>query len=573
MIEIPSDCFSLTKSCIPQNLVREDIEREARRLHLLVHPEVNEHEDVYDPQSQLLRRPFTDFQQLGSLEEVSFSQVIASTQKPVAVETDESSFSQEIPNAQRLFSPGTEVESPKNQSGGSKFDSPTTEKSQSRSSVNCSASVSPHPQFRAVNEVLNIKTNYSVSADKTSDKNSDDENQLNVSIDAPLFRHRNDGDRVVNVELNVNQETDQEHRVLRSSVQSKKRSSNHNAARTQFNGDDQREEIAFVTGKAIKRNISHVIEEVPAPKSRRVRMSSEDSSSSSSIVEIFQECSQDSQDSDKESIVVFDPLSQDLEKFFCAVESAGPQELYSMTNLDGEPNDQLGERFRITAQLNGILPQQLLTEDRPIELKNLLVAFCTECKHLWQYKHFIDSISMRVCKPRNPPKLPKKLVAQEEDGRVINYLCSEEEHDRNMRLLAESQYSNKDQLESDDKLFKDYSYYFICPLCKSRGIPDTLSQLQPSFFFWLHFSQQVEQVTNCFHVMASGVHAEYFLGSKADHVLRSSEIWKRAEQRLAKLLQHQQPLTLSLRRISPPNCEVCLEHTHVVYSNDQLLSL
>ena len=187
----------------------------------------------------------------------------------------------------------------------------------------------------------------------------------------------------------------------------------------------------------------------------------------------------------------------------------------------------------------------------------MLIAFCSECKRIWQYDHFKDSISRRV--RRKKKTRPSGLVAGDAI-QVINFLCCEQEHSRNC------QQADPDCLEYDEARFIDYSYAFVCPLCKHSGIPDSLCQLVPSFFFWLHITYE----GTCLHVMASGVHAEYFLGTKADHVCRSEEIRKRADDRRRKLLEFDQPLTFSLRKASAAK-EFYLENTFVAYNSKHLL--
>jgi hypothetical protein len=194
---------------------------------------------------------------------------------------------------------------------------------------------------------------------------------------------------------------------------------------------------------------------------------------------------------------------------------------------------------------------------------------------LWQYSQFIDSVSNRVMQRRT---LPPTSTIQDDgsDYIVMNYLCSVEEHTRNMRLLVDGN-PNIDDYEYDENVFLDKSYYFICPFCDSRKIPHSLCTLKPSFFLRMHVTEKLtkndgsEPSLDCLHILATGVHAEYFLGTKADHVLRSQEIWKRAEHRITKLIESQQPLTLGLiRRASNPN-EICLEFTKTVFASNHLL--
>ncbi len=194
---------------------------------------------------------------------------------------------------------------------------------------------------------------------------------------------------------------------------------------------------------------------------------------------------------------------------------------------------------------------------------------------LWQYNQFIDSVSDRVMQRRT---LPPTSTIQDDgsDYIVVNYLCSREEHTRNMRLLVEDT-PNIDDYEYDENVFLERSYHYICPFCDSRKIPHSLCTLKPSFFLRMHVTEKSianadsESPTECLHILATGVHAEYFLGTKADHVLRSQVVWKRAEQRIAKLVESKQPLTLGLiRRESNPN-EICLEFTKTVFASNHLL--
>ena len=152
-----------------------------------------------------------------------------------------------------------------------------------------------------------------------------------------------------------------------------------------------------------------------------------DDSSSSSVVEIFQDDIQMSQESDSDSVVALDSVSQDLEKFFCAVEEAQSTTKHFGFNLEEVDFVQPGERFKLTVRINELLPKQ--TSDDIAGLKSLLVAFCEECSHLWQYNHFINSVaSERVVHPRNSESTGSE--EKESDFGAINYLCSEEDHYR-----------------------------------------------------------------------------------------------------------------------------------------------
>ena len=221
-------------------------------------------------------------------------------------------------------------------------------------------------------------------------------------------------------------------------------------------------------------------------------------------------------------------------------------------NLEEVDSVQPGERFKLTARINELLLKQ--PTDDIAGLKNLLVAFCKECSQEWQYSNFVNSFSERGIHPRNRSLTAAESEEEESDFGAINYLCSEEE------------YTNHHELESndhDEDVMMDRSYSFICPTCKSRGIPDVRCALLPSFVFRLHATGNDSK---CLHILASGLHAEYFLGTKADHVLRSAEIWKRAERRIAKLVGSKQPLVLALRRSEANPGEIHLENTKMFYS-------
>lgn len=101
-----------------------------------------------------------------------------------------------------------------------------------------------------------------------------------------------------------------------------------------------------------------------------------------------------SQDSDDENAsVVLLPLSSqpNLELFYRRVEESVPNEyLGSLAEAD---SIRPGDRFRVTTQIAALAstndPQSGLME-------SLIVAICSECRHLWQYHHFKNSVSQRV---------------------------------------------------------------------------------------------------------------------------------------------------------------------------------
>lgn len=237
----------------------------------------------------------------------------------------------------------------------------------------------------------------------------------------------------------------------------------------------------------------------------------------------------------------------------------------------------LGSRFQVSARIVSILPS-CPVEVTPFSLSHLIVAFCMECKRLFHYEHFKDSISKKNFVSRRIPKTPTPSndeVEPTDTDKVTNFLCSEEEYVSNMTLLANSDDVDLSRYECDEDVFIDRSFSFVCPVCKLSNLPDVLCQLQPTFLFSLHLSKfkQPSSPTeeSCLHVKACGIHAEYFLGTRTDHVLRSPEVWQRAENRLVKLMKSHQPLRLSVRRHQESENEVYLENTYVVYSNYHVL--
>lgn len=375
MKDIPSDFFELF-SPARQQLVREDYEREEHRLRLLIDPTLERLGNL--EVSQMIIRPSFKSQNMASLEDLNCGPVRTSTQNPPRYEinmdesddADESSISHEIPNGQQILSPvesqgsvGANKSSIKSQS-----ESPSSPKRGCRSR-SVSRSISPHPAFRAVNEVLEIKTNW---RSKTSDLSEmENENQLNTSVDTPLFRTRpGKGDQI----------------IVTSKARAKKAQNKQVAERVTF-GHGQQEEIVLISNQservqksAVQKRNAIEMSDYPPGKNRRA---SRESSSSDSIVEIVQDdyCGEMSEESDKESIVILDPLSQmDLEKIFCAVEEACLAKK-SLQNLTEERIMLPGDRFRITARICGLLPKPCLpVSDDPAGLKSLIVAFCLECR-------------------------------------------------------------------------------------------------------------------------------------------------------------------------------------------------
>ncbi|KAI9553110.1 hypothetical protein GHT06_021002 [Daphnia sinensis] len=409
MKEIPSDFFE-PFSPPRQELIRLDYEREKHRLRLLIDPELGESpkSDV----SQVISRPSVKSQNLASLEDMTFSQVVASTQKPPRYPTDmeesndadQSSLSPslEIRNAQPILSPVESQNSVDVKRGEIKnlSQSPAFQK-HSPDIRSASRSISPHPAFRAVNEILEIKTN---CGSKTDDL-SESENQMNTSIDAPLFRTRpSKGDQI----------------IVTARAKAKKTKNKQVVERVMFDNGQQEELVLFGNQSEIvkestvqKQNASKMTDRLRG-KNRR---DSGGSSSSDSIVEIVQENSREemSEESEVESVVILDPMSQmDLEKIFCAVEEAHLAKKH-LQNLEEETIVLPGDRFRITARIGELLPKACLpANDDPFGLKSLIVAFCLECRHLWQYNQFIDSVSEQVRQPRAQPSVPSV-----EDGGIL----------------------------------------------------------------------------------------------------------------------------------------------------------
>lgn len=264
-----------------------------------------------------------------------------------------------------------------------------------------------------------------------------------------------------------------------------------------------------------------------------------------------------SEESDCDSVILLDSSPvEDLEELFCAAEKACSQGNQFVSDFSAIESIRSGERFKLLARITELLPNQS-------GLDNLLFAFCEECRQMWDYHDFIHSVGH----PRNRPRKSVDCEDKECEFGAINYLCCEKDHDRNMKIIVESDDYNMETIESDDSVVMDRTYSYICPTCTSNGIPEELCILKPSFFFQLH----AETNSKCLHIFASGRHAEYFLGTKADHVLRSGEIWKRAEQRIVKLLESQQLLTLALLRYEEKPDEFYLENTKNVYASNQLL--
>jgi hypothetical protein len=249
---------------------------------------------------------------------------------------------------------------------------------------------------------------------------------------------------------------------------------------------------------------------------------------------------------------------------------------------------QPGGRFRISTAIR-IMTSANKQTSRQMDLENLLVATCFECNHIWQYHHFKNSISESVKRQRRLSSTDDVYEDDETQGGAYNYLCSEEIHACNMNKLVETGDSKGLEYDVFD-CFIDRSFVFVCPECKSFKKPDCLIQLVPSFFFRLH-ANSLQDESKCLHILATGVHAvkifhlilfqfsnhfvfffqEYFLGTRADYVLRSAEVWRRCQQRLNQLMSCDKPMTLSLRRSADQPKEIYLENTKVIFSDTHVL--
>ena len=95
------------------------------------------------------------------------------------------------------------------------------------------------------------------------------------------------------------------------------------------------------------------------------------------------------EDSDDSSIIVYNPLSQpDLEVFFDAVDSVSEPTLSCLASVADASLLDVDARFRVRGRVSNLLPRTPSEEGGPLRLKDLLVAYCCECRHIWQYHHF-----------------------------------------------------------------------------------------------------------------------------------------------------------------------------------------
>ena len=298
----------------------------------------------------------------------------------------------------------------------------------------------------------------------------------------------------------------------------------------------------------------------------RKRTASEESS-----VEVVELVGDTNSQSSEDSIIVYNPESQtDIDAFF----SRPPETDVYLRALAESAGVDPGARFRLNARILALQPHKPAGFDL-VRLEDLLVAFCSLCRRVWQFCHFSKSTSDRPRRQRPQSQQEDHQSVTYDDGsHLLNYIdCSEEEYRDNLARLHSSETGDNfagalTSFDRDESCGLDYSYVYVCPSCKKDGKPDVQCQLQPSFFFWLH----VQHGDSCLHVMASGVHAEYFLGTRADHACRSERVWAKAKVRIERLLSaaKENPLTLGIRK-SATDKEFYLENTFGVYSSRHIL--
>ena len=530
--------------------VLEDIADEERRLEELV---MEDEDDGSQP--FLLRNALRTVQslppafRLDSQDVLSFSQAVTSTQKDVAErpagspEMNESSSEEEVPNGQR-------------------FPADSSHSSSSNSDS------SPHPPFRAANEVLNIRTAVQQL----------DINQVNVTINSSSLISSPDMDRFVSAEVEVQ-------------VSRKRR--HHSSGETSPKSRPEK------CPRQSDSNVSIKVEEEDDEEEEATPPSCSQESDGSSVIALTQPVTLE------EQVRLYGMLQQQ--------ERNG----VSLSEVNDIPPDQL---FRITTRITQGSISPVPRGGSPLE--GILVAVCRECRHMWDYCHFKvilkkkknpsplfhpsliqifcflfqDSISEKVRRPRKPSKAANKrsefqVIATDKSNAIVNHLgTTKAEHDVLMRSLRESPTILQDVklLDYDFNEFIDCSFDYICPACKRLGKPDSLIPLEPTFFLRLHViglddptpvddddddDEEMQSADKCngLHIMACGVHAEYLLGTRAEHVLRSDVIWKKAESRLKRLVDEGQPLTLVLRKLPENPREIHLEHTFVVYGARHVL--
>lgn len=291
MREMPSPVFQSGGDA-----VLEDLAAEASRLGELVLQDGGD-----SPVAPFLLR----MRPLESQEPISFSQAVTSTQKvpqdPSEPMEEEMETSEEVPNGQRL--PLDSSESPES---------------------------SPHPRFRAVEEVLEIRTTIQQTGLAS---------RLDVSISSP------------EVEVHV----------------SRKRRRGRSES-------------------------SVAVSPSPSPQGKLARLctvSSDDDGSS--VVEIHPPPSvlhptQDSTEEDDGSVVLLTQPSQpDLELLYRKVEEQLAGLNRYITSLSEADYVLPGQRFRVTSRIDDDL-SPVAHGRSPLE--GILVAICSECHRLWEHYHF-----------------------------------------------------------------------------------------------------------------------------------------------------------------------------------------
>ena len=153
-------------------------------------------------------------------------------------------------------------------------------------------------------------------------------------------------------------------------------------------------------------------------------------------------------------------------------------------------------------------------------------------------------------------------------NRVVNYInSSREEYEAELQRLMGNRRRLIGEYEVDERQSFDHSYAFLCPSCKDEGKPDALCILRPTFCFWLHTKSPIND--KCIHLLVFGLHAEYLLGTRAEHVLHSQVVRDKAKLRVQQLIDFgSQGITLSVHR---KNQVYCVEHTFVVYHSRHVL--
>ena len=272
---------------------------------------------------------FTSTQKPGQVDhvpmDVSSQDIIESSQ-----ETAESS---KFPNAQNLFTPVVMVDEED------------------------SWVISPDPNYKAVKEVLDVRTRVSFPESQQSKCPSLSAGPVrNLACSSKPGR---------NVEFNINQHTTRRE-SLEPSLQICRSSKSVGKSKKTANVKDS--------------DGSSASELYPAREN--------DSSMESDCCD---------------SVIMFNPVSQmDFEQLFQSVEKIPPSSSAmasrDLMSLSDVVSMRPGEMFYIRAYLSDIQPRCPDSELK-VALENILIAFCFECNRIWQYQHFKNSVSSRV-RPR-----------------------------------------------------------------------------------------------------------------------------------------------------------------------------